>query len=196
LFSLPMSHASAFSCSFVIPTPSINPHIHSNQHISMLTAFAYIFFPSLLSQSPQVFVGKDGVHYQLTHINLDFVGLPGWTFHQSPSNIALLSFFPFGLQCWSAHPSLPAGPRLVIRIEFCDRYISCIMCTCFWTYYILYASYSPITFPSPPTRPLFSRREKTTEPVSVKRMDGERFKERKHCLVPTFLFGTSRPSGG
>ena len=140
-----MSHASTIFCSPPIPTQSINPHTSiSNPHISILNAFTCIFLSFLATPIISGFrVGDDGVFQWLIRISIGFCRIP-------PSRSNISSSWPlFSLQpsLLVRFFSLDTALFCCIRIEFSDRYISCIMCTCFWTYgvpHILLPSFLPV----------------------------------------------------
>lgn len=90
---LPMSHPSAFFFTLSYPHQASIRTSTSNPHISILTAFAYIFPRSLLLPPLVLQLGKDGVLDRLVSVS-NFVGSPGWTLHCSPSAFVFQFFLP------------------------------------------------------------------------------------------------------
>ena len=126
---------------------SIRTHpsaIHT--YLYSLPSRTYFAVPCLSHRLRLFNAENDGVLHRLVSIPT-FVGSPGWTLHRSPSRQLSSSASDFGL-------SIPDTTLLGrIRITFPVCYISCIMCTCFWTYgtpYILCPFPLPSPSPSPP----------------------------------------------
>lgn len=145
---LPMSHASAFFCLLVIPTPSIDPHTStSNPHISILTTFTYTF-PRFVFLPPRVLQRGEGWFTPPVSISLDFRRFSGLDISSFPFNARLAVLFcDFGLSILAAASSA----RILTSFSIC--YISCIMCTCSRTYdtpHILLLTHSHSPIPPPP----------------------------------------------
>jgi len=180
------------------PTPSIDPHTSiSNPHISILTTITYIFRRSVLLPSSQAL--QRGERWCTPPISI----YPYFCRFSGPDTPP----FPFNVRCSSSRQLSSSasdfGLSILdttllgrIRITFPVCYISCIMCTCFWTYgtpYILLPTPAPFPFPFPLLFRSF------LPPIGIIEMvfsASFRCEKQKSILVRRFFLGSLCYSGG